>query len=304
MCAGMTPRGSHVRGILLALLSFTFWVFADSSIKIIGSAHLPAYEVVAFMGLFVSAAMAAYAAARGDLQVLKPANPRHQAVRSSLDLANNLCVVVALRHLSLPLFYILVFMAPMAVTALSAAFLQEKIGMRRGLAVLAGFAGVVIAVDPFGTAQQGDWIGYGACMVCVACFSVNMVWSRVLTRTETAESLTFFSGLVMMVAGFGAMLWHAEPIAGRWLVALLGMGLFCAAGSICFFAALKHTTPSNVSQYHYTQLLSGSLVSYLIWRQLPTVWICLGGVLIVAAGLYIAVLGAPVRHVSSEAGAG
>lgn len=299
----MTPRASHIRGILLALASFTFWVFADSSIKIIGSAHLPAYEVIAFMGLFVSAALAVYAGARGDLRLLQPGNARHQAVRSSLDLANNLCVVVALRHLSLPLFYILVFLAPMAVTALSAAFLQERIGMRRGLAVVAGFAGVLIAVDPLGGARQGDWIGYGACMVCVACFSVNMVWSRVLTRTETAESLTFFSGLVMMVAGFGAMLWHAEPIAGRWLLALLAMGLFCAVGSICFFAALKHTTPSTVSQYHYTQLLTGSLVSYLIWRQLPTVWMVAGGVLIVGAGLYIAVLGAPVRQAGARSDA-
>ena len=286
----MTHRASDRWGILFALTAFTFWVFADSSIKIVGTSRLPAYEIIAFMGFFVSAAIALYAAARRDIRLLKPANPQHQAVRSGLDLANNLGVVIALRHLPLPLFYILVFMAPLVVTALAAVFLHEKIGVRKALAVIVGFAGVVIAVNPFGASRQGDWIGYAACMVCVACFSVNMVWSRVLTRTETPESLTFFSGLVMIVFGFGAMLWHAEPIAGRWLIALLAMGIFCAIGSICFFVALKHTTASNVSQYHYTQLLTGSVVSYLIWRQLPTASMMLGGVLIVAAGLYIALL--------------
>lgn len=288
-------RRSDMRGIALAVTGFTFWVFADTSIKLVGSSRLPAYEIIAFLGLFVALAVAVYCGARRDLSTLKPHNATHQAVRSTLDLANNICVVVALRHISLPLFYILVFMAPLVITVLAAVFLHEKIGTRKASAVLAGFAGVLIAVNPFAATTQGDWIGYAACMVCVACFSVNMVWSRVLTRTESAESLTFVSGLVMTVAGFAAMLWHAQPIAERWLVALLAMGVFCAVGSICFFVALKHTTASNVSQYHYTQLLTGSIVSYLVWRQLPTAAMLLGGAIIVTAGLYVALLGARNR---------
>lgn len=286
----MSRRRHDLRGILLAITGFTFWVFADSTIKIVGAAHLPAYEVIAFMGAFVSAAVALYAGARGNLRRLRPTKPRRQLVRSGLDLTNNLCVVVALRHLPLPLFYILVFLAPMVITVLSSVFLHEAIGVRKALAVVGGFAGVVIAVNPFGGVRAGDWIGYGACMICVASFSVNMVWSRVLTETETPESLTFFSGLVMTLAGFGAMLVHAVPIGEKWLWALLAMGVFCAIGSVCFFVALTHTTASNVSQYHYTQLLMGSLVSYLIWRELPTGWMLAGGVLIVAAGLYLALL--------------
>lgn len=287
----MSGHSSDLRGILLALTGFTFWVFADTSIKIVGASRLPAYEIIAFLGIFVSAAVAAYAGARGEMGRLRPHSAGRQAVRSTLDLTNNICVVVALRHISLPLFYILVFMAPLVITVLAGTFLREKIGVRKAVAIVTGFAGVVVAVNPFGTSRQGDWIGYGACMVCVACFSVNMVWSRVLTRTESAESLTFFSGLVMAVVGFGAMAWRAQPIEGHWVMALLAMGLFCAVGSISFFVALKHTTASTVSQYHYTQLLTGSAVSYLIWRQLPTVSMLIGGALIIGAGLYVAVHG-------------
>ena len=94
----------------------------------------------------------------------------------------------------------------------------------------------------------------------------------------------------MAVAGLGAMLWHAEPLNGRLLSGLVAMGAFCAAGSICFFVAVKHTSASNVSQYHYTQLVTGALVSYLVWREAPTVWMVAGGTLIVVSGLYIAVL--------------
>jgi drug/metabolite transporter (DMT)-like permease len=117
-----------------------------------------------------------------------------------------------------------------------------------------------------------------------------MVWSRVLTRTESPESLGFFSGMVMAVAGVVAMLVHAEPLNGQLLAGLFAMGAFCAAGSICFFLAVKHTSASNVSQYHYTQLVTGALVTYLVWRELPSIWMVVGGGLIVASGLYIAVL--------------
>jgi len=196
---------------------------------------------------------------------------------------------VALRHLPLTLFYILVFLAPMATALLAAAFLRERLAWRKIVAVLGGFAGVVIAVNPFGTARSGDWIGYAACLVCVACFSVNMVWSRVLMRTETPESLTLFSGVTQFLACAALMLWHVAPIGSVKLgVTLAAMGLFCAFGSMCFFVALQSTSPVHVSQCHYTQLISGALVTWLIWRELPTAWMVGGSVLIVAAGLLMA----------------
>lgn len=234
-----------------------------------------------------------YAALRGETRDLWPRQPGRQLVRSCLDLVNNLCVVVALRHVSLTLFYILIFLAPMFVTVLAAIFLDEKVGGKKATAVISGFAGVVVAVNPLGASREGDWVGFGVCMVCVSCFSANMVWSRVLTQTESPKSLAFFSGMVMAAAGFGAMLVHSEPLSEQLLAGLFAMGAFCAAGSICFFLAVKHTSASNVSQYHYTQLVTGAVVSYLVWRELPTVWMVIGGSMIVASGLYIAML---ARH--------
>jgi drug/metabolite transporter (DMT)-like permease len=284
----MKARNSHLQAIGLAVAGFTLWVLADSTIKLIGKSPLPAYEVIAFMGLVICGCLAAWTFVRGDMDALWPTQPRRQLVRSCLDLTNNLCVVVALRHVPLTLFYILVFTSPMVITILAAVFLKERLEVRKGIAIVAGFAGVMIALDPFGGTTPGDWIGYTACMVCVTFFSINMVWSRVLTQTETAESLAFFAGMVMAVVGAGGMAIHAAPLTGRLVAALIAMGVFCVAGSMCFFIAVKHTSASNVSQYHYTQLLTGALISYLVWREVPTAWMAAGGLLIVASGLYIA----------------
>jgi drug/metabolite transporter (DMT)-like permease len=67
------------------------------------------------------------------------------------------------------------------------------------------------------------------------------------------------------------------------------MGLFCALGTLCFYIAVKHTSAANVSQYHYTQLITGTLISYLVWHDKPGFFVVAGGALILGSGLYIAV---------------
>lgn len=280
---------SDFGAIGFALAGFTFWVLGDSAIKFMGQFGLPPYEMVAFLGLFMAMFLGAYAGARGEMKVLRPRRLSKQIARACLDMVNTVCVVVALRHLTLTIFYILVFMAPMVIALLSALFLREGLSWRKWAAIVAGFAGVVIAVDPWGSARQGDWIGFGACMLCVACFSVNMVWSRVLTRTETPESLAFFSGLVTAGVGAALMLFHAAPLTVPLTAGLFATGFFWAAGTLCFYIAVKHTSAANVSQYHYTQLVTGTLVSFLVWHDRPGVFVLMGGALILASGLYIAV---------------
>ncbi len=302
----MANRATNVSeqgAIGFALAGFTFWVLADSSIKLVGQSGLPAYEMVAFLGLFMAACIGAYGLARGEAGRLRPHRLKLQLLRACLDMGNNVCVVVALRHLTLTLFYILVFTAPMVIALLSAVVLREGLGLRKVVSLAAGFAGVVLAVHPWdaisattgatgnGFGREWDWVGVGACGVCVACFSTNMVWSRVLTQTERPESLAFFSGVVTAVAGGVWMgVWHSEPVTVRLAVGLAAMGLFCALGTLCFYVAVKHTSAATVSQYHYTQLVTGAVVSYLVWRNIPGWHVLVGGVLILGSGLYMAMM--------------
>jgi drug/metabolite transporter (DMT)-like permease len=285
----MKARVSDLTAISFAIFGFTCWVLGDSCIKWIGQFGLPPEEVVAFMGLFMAITLAVQAAVRRCLGNLRPRSVFRQALRALLDMTNNICVVVALRHLSLTMFYILVFTSPMVISLLSAAVLRERITRLKVLALVAGFGGVVVAVDPFGHSEHMDLIGFVSCMVCVSCFSVNMVWSRVLTRTEPPESLAFCSGVVTALAGLALTSRHPHALAPELWVALGMMGVFCAAGTLSFYFAVKHTSASNVSQYHYTQLVSGALISYLVWHEKPGLQMLVGGALIIGSGLLIAV---------------
>jgi len=286
--SAMKPRVSDLTAILFAVAGFTCWVLGDSCIKWIGQYGLPPQEVVAFMGFFMALTLTIQAAVRRNLGSLRPHSVLRQGLRALLDMTNNVCVVVALRHLSLTMFYILVFTSPLVIAMLSAVFLGERITPRKALALLVGFCGVVVAVAPWSQAQRIDLIGLVSCLVCVACFSVNMVWSRVLTRSETPESLAFCSGLVTAMAGLALTSLHPRPLTPTLWLALGTMGVFCAAGTLSFYVAVKHTSAGNVAQYHYTQLVTGGLISYLVWHDKPGLPLLAGGLLIVGSGLLIA----------------
>lgn len=298
----MPNHVSQLRAMAFAFAGFTLWVLTDTAIKLVGQTGLPWYEVLAFLGLFMVLFLVGRGLWRRDLSALRPHRFRPQFLRSALDLGNNICVIVALRHLTLTLFYILIFLAPITVSLLSAVFLRERLSWQKAVAILTGFAGVVIAVHPWSGSREADWIGYTACLVCVACFSVNMVLARVLTQTENPESLTLFSGVIMMVVGFSLMagyrltLADTIPITPRIGALLVAVGVLCATGSLCFFVALKHTAAANVSQIHYTQLVTGALMAWLVWRQAPTLLTIAGAVLIIASGLYIATRASRDHH--------
>ena len=279
---------SDLTAIFFAIFGFTCWVLGDSCIKWIGQYGLPPEEIVAFMGFFMALTLMLHAAVRRNLGSLRPRSVVRQGVRGLLDMTNNVCVVVALRHLSLTMFYILVFTSPLVISLLSAFFLNERITAKKALAVFVGFCGVVIAVAPWSHANRIDLIGLVSCLVCVACFSVNMVWSRVLTRTELPESLAFCSGLVTAMAGLALTSFHPHPLTCTLWLALGMMGVFCAAGTLSFYFAIKHTSAGNVSQYHYTQLVTGALISYLVWHDKPGLPMLIGGSLIIGSGLMIA----------------
>jgi drug/metabolite transporter (DMT)-like permease len=267
------------------------WVVADTAIKLAGESALPSYEIVAVEGLVLAALLILQRAVRGNIRLLWPAQPRRQLLRACLDLGNVLCVAVALRHLPLNLFYILVFTAPMVITIGAWLFLQEKLHLREAIAILAGFAGVAIAVNPFAPHGSGEGVGYAACAIAVLCFSASIVWLRRMTQTERLDSLMFSSASVSALGGSVAMLWHAAPLDPKLIALLTITGIAVGLGNLFSFQALRLISAATVSQYHYSQLVTGGTVAWLIWHEVPGWPLLAGAALIIASGLYVAAQG-------------
>lgn len=172
---------------------------------------------------------------------------------------------------------------PIYVTALSPVLLGEQVGWRRWLAVIAGFVGVTIALDPSGHALTLPAV---IAITGTFTFSLLMICTRmvrgtpdlVLITTQTAGALVF--GLA--VAPFT---WVALDVRDTALLILLGVTAMGAHA--CINRALKLAPASVVVPYQYTTIFWAILLGYIFFGDIPRTDMLVGAAVIIGAGIYI-----------------
>jgi len=284
----MKKAVSDIRAIGFGVLAFAIWVGSDTCMKLAGEAALPPHQVVFFMGIFGALMIASYAIMRGEVKNLWPQKPHKQASRAMLTVACMLLNAVALKHLPLTLFYVTVFTMPMMIAVLAAVFLKEHLTTGKMLAVIVGFMGVVVAVNPLQSFGSGEWIGFLAAFGSACSGAANIVWLRRMTQSESAMSIPFLTAVVEAIVCGAFLLWHLEPMSAKTLAVLFAMALLTVGGNVGCVLALKYTTATNFAQFHYTQIITGALLGYLIWSDVPPLHLYIGASIIIASGLYIA----------------
>lgn len=278
---------TQARAIYAALAAFFLWVLTDVGIKLGGQSNLSPLLTMGALGAVGTVGLVAISLVRGRFAALYPTHVKGLAILVPTTVASSYATIVALRHLPLTLFYILVFTAPFFIAVLSTLVRHEVLTTKKLACLVAGFVGVVIAVGVQGT-SGGDWIGYAAAFVSVVSFAVYTVTIRHLARDVSSESMLFITMLACAVCGLGSAAADLRALDGLGAALLLGSGLLNLAGSLFYNKALKHTASSNVAQIHYTQIISGALLGFLIWGEVPTVNLLLGGALIIGSGLVVA----------------
>ena len=191
----------------------------------------------------------------------------------------------ALQTLQLAETISIYFFAPMVITALAGPLLGERVGWRRWLAVLVGFAGVLIITRPgFGTFGVGHLFSLAS--MSSYCFYVIM--TRRMGATESAESLIFYSALAPTV-----LMLPVVPLYGslpqdalQWALLLL-LGAIGAFGHYLLILAYKQATNSALAPYPYSQMIWMIALGWLVFSDLPDPWTLAGASVIVASGLYI-----------------
>ncbi|WP_414902962.1 DMT family transporter [Sphingomonas flavalba] len=195
----------------------------------------------------------------------------------------------------------ILFSVPIFATILSALVLREPTGIHRWLAVVVGFAGVVIVAQPAGTHLSPLGIGVGLlASIAIAGVSITL---RQIGRTEDATTTVFWFTILSTVP-----LAFALPFAGHahdavtWAM-LLALGLTGGLAQFALTTSLKLAPVSVVLPMDYSNLLWSTLLGFLLFDTLPTMAMWLGAPLIIASGLYI-VYRERIRRQENTAAAG
>ena len=135
-------------GILLALIAYASYSGSDAVVKSLGG-QFTVFEIgffsTLFAGCFLFFARPAHERWR---DFWRTSRPWAVQARAWAGIASGVLSVYAFTTIPLAEVYALVFLAPLCVTILSTVILKEKVGPWRWLAVVAGFAGVMLVVRP------------------------------------------------------------------------------------------------------------------------------------------------------------
>jgi len=174
------------------------------------------------------------------------------------------------------------FTTPIFAVILSALLLGEKIGPVRWLAVVLGFAGVVIIAQPGHAAIPlfGAFVGIGAGFM-VALISIQV---RDLGRTEESLSIVFwFSALSAPILAIVLPFYATAHTPWQWFL-LISCGLLGLLGQLLLTAALRYGQVASVIVMDYSALVWATVYGWLIWDELPPAATWLGAPAIIAAG--------------------
>ncbi len=169
------------------------------------------------------------------------------------------------------------------VTVFAVMLLGETVGRYRWGAVAIGFIGVAIMLKPGidGFNIYGLYALLGA-----ASAGIVMVIIRILTRTETSQSILAFQafgvGAVMLIPAL--MNWVA-PTPKEWIL-LLSIGVVSYFAQASNIYAYKHGEASLLASLDYVRLLYATLLGYILFQQLPQLTTWIGAAIIIAAAIF------------------
>lgn len=176
------------------------------------------------------------------------------------------------------------FTAPLFVTGLSVPFLGEHVGWRRWLAVVAGFIGVLIVLRPGEGMFTPAAIGV---IIAAMCYAGLALTARKLAATESSFSLAVYVVTGPLVASATLVQGNfTSPTLAGWFFFVLA-GLCSALAWIGIVGGYRRAPPAMLAPFEYTALVGAALAGYLIWDEVPDIWVVTGGLIIIGSGLFI-----------------
>ncbi|MFN4156665.1 MAG: DMT family transporter [Paracoccaceae bacterium] len=274
---------STIKGAGLSLLAFAIFATHDVVVKLLGGQY-HAVQIIFFsvlLGFPLVLLMLIRDRSDGNL---RPVHPWWTALRMAATVVTGVTAFYAFSVLPLAETYAILFAAPLLITVLAIPILGERVGIRRGLAVMVGLCGVLIVVRPNGAELS---LGHAAALTAAVCASFASVIVRKIGKDERAAVLLIYP----MVANFivlGAALplvYRPMPIEHLGMVGIIA--LFGFVAMLLVIAAYRMAPAVIVAPMQYSQMIWATIFGTLIFDETPDAMTLIGAGVIIASGVYI-----------------
>ncbi len=287
-------RALYMRSVLAMLAAVMFFSFLDMELKLL-SANYPPMQVAALRGLTSLPLVLGYTVWRRALPGLWRVRWRLHLLRAVLSIVMLALFSYGLQSLPLSNAYAIFFVAPLMITVLSVPLLKEKVDASRWWAIVVGLIGVIVVLRPAtgGMFTLAAW----AVFATACCYAISGITVRVLSRTDSSESMVFWMTASLAIGAGALALPHWVAIRQVDWPVLGGLAVSGFIAQMLMTFAFRHGEASSIAPFEYTALAWGALIDWVVWHTLPDGYTLLGAAIIIASGIYL------IRHQAGKVAA-
>jgi drug/metabolite transporter (DMT)-like permease len=192
---------------------------------------------------------------------------------------------LALQYLQLTVTASIFFSVPIVIAVVSALVMNEKLDAGRWIAIVAGFAGVLVIVHPW----SADF--HPAMLLALAnaiMYAIFMLMTRRLAAYDSAETIQYLPavGATIGLAPFAIAFWETPDTLMEWTVACL-LGVLGGLGHYTLALAHRYAPASVLSPFLYQQVIYMAIVGYVVFGDVPGASTWAGAAIVIASGLYL-----------------
>jgi drug/metabolite transporter (DMT)-like permease len=283
MTAQNTARNTRLGILLMCLTSFVFAMQDGISAHLARNYNVWMVVTIRFW-FFALFAIALVARQPGGLGVaLRSRMPVLQVLRGVLLIVEICVMVLAFVKVGLLATQSLFISYPLMVAALSGPILGEKVGWRRWLAIVVGFVGVIVILNP-GGAVFTPWAVVP--LAAAILFAIYALLTRYVARTDAALTSFLWTGVVAAILITPVGLWMWEPMSPAdwgW------MGLLCCTASASHFMMIKAfelAEAGDVQPFALLQLVFVAGLAVIVFDETLETRVIVGTVMVVGAALF------------------
>jgi drug/metabolite transporter (DMT)-like permease len=265
----------------IALMCGALFLFAgnDATAKFLND-FMPSMQVVwaRYMSAFLLAVVLLNPVK--NPRVMRTSRPWLQLGRSTL-----LVVSTTLRYLQLDQTMTIMFATPFLVALLGGPLLGEWVGWRRWIAIIVGFAGVLLVARP---GSGGIHPAALLILVSALCYALYVISTRILSRHDSDETTNFYSNLVGAAVVSVALPFVWTPQSDPKVIALMcAMGLFSGFGHYLLIRAHRLAPAAVLAPFIYTEIVWMIALGFLVFGDKPNSWTLAGVAVVIASGMYL-----------------
>ena len=253
---------------------------------------------IQFVGTFVF--MAFITLPRYRLRVFQPTPVAGQFIRGALNSTAIASLYWSLTYIPLADATAMFMFAPAVVTLLSPVVLGERLGIRRTIAVVVGFIGVVTILKP---GFSGEPIGYYIGLMSGILMGLYFLANRKLAGAQPPLLTVTHNALMGAIALTPFFQFFWQPIPATAVPYLCGLIAFAVVGQGLLINSFNHAPAVVLSPYAYAFIVFATLIGYFVFGDMPDAFTWIGMGLIFFSGLYIAMREIQLAKIPEQAGA-